>query len=75
MDEALRWKELDLEHQILQRGSRRTIDTYTPITFYLRFYTAGTNLAIAQYQILLQMSGFPRACHIIVLYSTQLYCL
>ncbi len=64
MDEALRWKELDLEHQILQRGSRRTADTYTPIKFYLRFYTVGTNLAIAQYKILLQMSGFPRACHI-----------
>ncbi len=55
MHEALRWKDLDLEHQILQRGSRRTIDTYTPITFYFRFYTVGTNLAIAQYQILLQM--------------------
>ena len=32
-------------HQILQRGRR----TYTPITFYLRFYTVGINLAIAQY--------------------------
>ncbi len=28
LDEAFRWKELDLDHQILQRGSRRTVDTY-----------------------------------------------
>ena len=31
LDKALCWKELDSEHQILQRGSRKTVDNYKPI--------------------------------------------
>ncbi len=30
LDKALWWKELDSEHQILQRGSKKTVDNYKP---------------------------------------------
>ncbi len=57
-------KELDSEHQILQRGSRKTVDTCNYKVRKKIYEIIHCSLDIALYYYLLQLVCFPRACHL-----------